>query len=213
MVALSGFPHERVRALYNWVDDRFFNPELVVRLDDVDFVACGAENRDYDVVKEAFFSLPNHVMRIFGHGFFGTGITSANDARGQLPNVVAMPRVSYDALRNYYGSAKAVIVPLNEVDYAAGVTGAIEAMACGCPVIATETVGIAEYMMQIDPRLRVPPGDADGMVRAIEAVNDSDAIVLSAWGRANREWIVAHCSLDNYVASICDEMLNVEGAN
>ena len=211
LVDLAGFPAASVRALHNWVDDRFFDPVLVETIPNVDFVACGAENRDYAGVRLAFAATPRLIMRIFGHGFFGTAIAGAERLNEGPANVVVMPRVSFAELRNYYGSAKAVVVPLNGVTYAAGVTGAVEAMACGRPVIATETAGIAEYLGQIDPRLRVPPGDPDRMAQAVQFLADSDAATRAAWGRTNRDWVVTHCSLDRYVAIIRGEMIGPKG--
>ncbi|MGY2735429.1 glycosyltransferase family 4 protein [Sphingomonas glacialis] len=208
LVTLAGFPATRVRALHNWVDDRFFDPALVDKIPDVGFVACGAENRDYAGLRRAFAETPQHVMRIFGHGFFGTGVAGAERHKDGPSNVVAMPRVSFAELRNYYGSAEAVVVPLNGVTYAAGVTGAVEAMACGRPVIATETTGIAEYLGQIDPRLRVPPGDAHRMAEAVQLLADTDLETRAAWGQRNRDWVVQHCSLDRYVAIIRGEMID-----
>ncbi len=116
-----------------------------------------------------------------------------------------MPRVSFEELRQYYSSATAIIVPLNAVQYAAGVTGLVEAMSMGRPVIVTKSPGIKEYCSSIDDVLLIPPKDPVQLSKAMEVVA-LDPEALSKHGQPNREWILKNCSLDGYVKTIASLM-------
>jgi glycosyltransferase involved in cell wall biosynthesis len=109
-----------------------------------------------------------------------------------------MPRVPFDELRGAYASAKAVIVPLNDVEYAAGVTGLVEAFAMGKPVIVSDSRGLSDYLRH-GPGAVVPPGDVDALADAMARIDETD---LAAVGAANRRWVVENCALDTYAAGI-----------
>jgi glycosyltransferase involved in cell wall biosynthesis len=200
----TGFPRSKVVAVFNWVDDEFFVPidAGAGGADGVTFVACGAENRDYDTLLRATRIAPGKTY-VFGHGFFGPTKEIANQADGS--SFIPMPRVSFERLREYYSSATAIVLPLNAVQYAAGVTGLVEAMSMGRPVIATRSPGIEEYCSAIDQSLLVSPEDHIDMGRAMKLVaSDSDA--GAKHGKPNRAWILKNCSLDEYVRTIASLM-------
>jgi glycosyltransferase involved in cell wall biosynthesis len=102
----------------------------------------------------------------------------------------------YFALRDLYARAALVVVPLDDIDFQAGVTTILEAMAMGKPVIVTHSLGQTDVVedrrtvtrgavprsrpasllrqfaemagMQLDPSgFYVPPGDAGALRRAI----------------------------------------------
>jgi glycosyltransferase involved in cell wall biosynthesis len=195
-----GFPKSKVVHVFNWVDDEFFAP-IVDDLgpgDRVTFVACGAENRDYETLLRATRFAPGETY-VFGHGFFGptTEVTKREDESSFIP----MPKVSFERLRQYYNSATAIVLPINSVQYAAGVTGLVEAMSMGRPVIVTQSPGIEEYCSTIDKNLLVLPQDHTGISKAMQLVaSDSDA--SSKHGKTNREWVLKNCSLNGYVRTI-----------
>ena len=195
-----GFPQSKIVHVFNWVDDKFFTPidDTRDRANHVTFVACGAENRDYETLLRAT-KIAKRKTYVFGHGFFRptAEITKQEDGSSFVP----MPRVSFEQLREYYNSATAIVLPLNAVQYAAGVTGLVEAMSMGRPVIVTRSPGIEEYCSIIDQNLIVSPKDHIEMARAMNLMAS-----LSKDGRSNREWILKHCSLDGYVRTISSLM-------
>jgi glycosyltransferase involved in cell wall biosynthesis len=199
-----GFPESKVTHVFNWVDDDFFSPlhEANGGAGRVTFVACGAENRDYETLRLATAQAPGPTY-VFGHGFFGAAEQVAYQEDGT--DFVPMPRVSFQELRQYYGSATAIIVPLNAVQYAAGVTGLVEAMSMGRPVIVTQSPGIKEYCSGIDGALLVPPKDPLQLSKAMGLVA-SDPQAVSKHGTTNREWILKNCSLNGYVKTIASLM-------
>jgi len=136
-----GFPQTKIAQVFNWVDDEFFAPlgDASSGTDSVTFVACGAENRDYETLLRAARIAPGETY-VFGHGFFGPATEIGKQDAGTA--FFPMPRVSFERLREYYNCATAIVVPLNAVHYAAGVTGLVEAMSMGRPVIVTRSPGI-----------------------------------------------------------------------
>lgn len=68
-----------------------------------------------------------------------------------------------------------------------------ESMACGVPVIASDTIGISEVVRAHDCGILVAPGDAAGIAAATQRVlNDPDA--AQEMGARGREAAVAHYS-------------------
>lgn len=201
LVHQCAVPGNKVRAVFNWVDDKFFHSsKSPVRNTRPVFMSCGLENRDYDTLVRAARKVDAD-FKIYGHGFFG----SSNERPNECPNVEWMPRVSFDELRNAYAACDAVILPINNVNYAAGVTGMVEAMSMGKPVIVSGSRGLGEYLQIYAPRIDVPPGDADALAEAaIRIIRNPES--LSAYGRSNREWILQNCALDNYAQSIAATM-------
>jgi glycosyltransferase involved in cell wall biosynthesis len=200
----AGFPRSKVTHVFNWVDDEFFSPldTAEAGTGDVTFVACGAENRDYETLRLATELAPGSTY-VFGHGFFGSAqhVAGQQDRTGFVP----MPRVSFEELRQYYGTATAIVVPLNAVQYAAGVTGLVEAMSMGRPVIVTQSPGIKEYWTRIDEDLLVSPKNPGELSKAMARVA-SNPRALAKYGTPNRAWILENCSLSGYVKTIASLM-------
>jgi glycosyltransferase involved in cell wall biosynthesis len=198
----AGFPESKITHVFNWVDEEFFSPLEPTGKDtnDITFVACGAENRDYVTLAQAAQLVPGHTY-VFGHGFFGPATQTAS----REGNLIPMPRVSFEELRRYYGLATAIVVPLNAVPYAAGVTGLVEAMSMGRPVIVTRSAGIEEYCGGIPESLLVQPHEHIQLSKAMQQVT-SNPNAYSRFGISNREWICKNCSLSNYVRIIASLM-------
>lgn len=201
LIERCAVPESKALAVFNWVDDQFFRPGTSQTTATAPvFMSCGLENRDYGTVVRAAGKV-NANFKIYGHGFFGSSKEQFNGP----PNVEWMPRVSFDELRDAYAACDAVIVPINDVDYAAGVTGLVEAMSTGKPVIASGSGGIEEYLQSADPGFVVPPGDADAMARAatqlVEHLEQG-----RAKGLANREWVLQNCALDKYAELVKEIM-------
>lgn len=195
-------PAESVITVHNWVDTEFFKPEDAASQANY-FMSCGAENRDYETLVAAAPSITAPI-RIYGHGHFGAG--GKNTDANTPNNIEFCPRVSFEELRRSYSRSLAVIIPLNDVGYAAGVTGLVEAMAMGRPVVVSRSSGITDYLESINPGVIVEPGDADDLSRAALAMRD-DPENWAAAGSRNRQWALDHCSLDRYVSDVSKVML------
>src|SRR5437870_13787013 len=86
-------------------------------------------------------------------------------------------------LRDLYGRASAVVVPVVESDFQAGVTVVLEAMAMGKAVVATAARGWANVIEDGVDGLLVPPGDARALRGALTRVLEDD-VLRARLGRA-----------------------------
>jgi glycosyltransferase involved in cell wall biosynthesis len=62
-----------------------------------------------------------------------------------------------------------------------------EALACGCPVVATRTAGAVEVLPESGNASLVAPGDVDGLARAISSLLGSDLRALGDAGRTTAQ--------------------------
>lgn len=197
LVEDCSIPAAKVHSVLNWVDDAFFRPQPDAAVAADTFMACGAENRDYETLMRAAALMPDTQFKIYGSGFF----VDRSDTPAGPPNVSWMPRVSYAALRDAYAGCAGVILPLNDVEYGAGVTGLVEAMAAGKPTVATTSRGMRNYVSSFDPHLVVRPGDVQGLVDAVSWLKANPSLGAAA-GRHNRDLAEQRCSVDRYAELI-----------
>ena len=77
------------------------------------------------------------------------------------------PQLSHGDLRELYRRSQVVVVALHPNLHVSGVTVALEAMACGRPVVITGTPGMTDYVVHGEWGRLVPPGDPEALARAI----------------------------------------------
>jgi glycosyltransferase involved in cell wall biosynthesis len=82
-----------------------------------------------------------------------------NVANERLPNVERVDHIPFTLLRSLYGGCSFVVVPMRNVDYPAGMTTIMEAMAMGKTVIATYSRGIHEFIEDSVTGFWTEPGD------------------------------------------------------
>jgi glycosyltransferase involved in cell wall biosynthesis len=73
-------------------------------------------------------------------------------------------------MRELYTRAEVVAVAVTPNLHVSGMSVLLEAMACGRPVVATETPGMSEYVADGETGLLVPPGDADALADALSSL-------------------------------------------
>ena len=159
-------PAQRVRHVWDHTDTEFFTPGPVSpdkRRPLV--VSVGLEQRDYGTLAAATAGLDVDV-RI--SGFSSDAAVLARTFPPELPANMSRRFYEWPELLQLYRDADVVVVSCRENRYAAGVQSLMEASACATPVIATATEGLSGYLDD-DSVVRVPPGDADAMRRAILA--------------------------------------------
>lgn len=81
-------------------------------------------------------------------------------------------------------------------------TSVLEAMACGVPVVATASAGLAHMVTEAGGRL-VPPRDADALAAALLDILGSPA-AQQATGRHNRRRVEQHFEINNAVDRLED---------
>ena len=128
------------------VDGDFFLPQLKEGERQNYVLSVGRENRDYETLFEALRTSEVRA-KIVSSGLGAPGDYKNHMPAGQpIENVEMLEHVSYAALRNLYDGCCFVVIPLHNVDYPAGITAVMEAMAMGKAVIATYSRGIEEFI-------------------------------------------------------------------
>lgn len=96
-----------------------------------------------------------------------------------------------DAARVYH-AADAVVMP--SLSEGQGLT-AVEAMACGLPVVASRVGGLAEVVLDSETGLLVPPGDAGAAAAAVRRLAAA-AGLRAVMGTAGRRRVLEHFTED-----------------
>src|SRR5581483_6299234 len=116
-------------------------------------------------------------LRLVVAGPPGWGQTPALDG----PGVVAPGRVDELTLDALYRGAAALAVPSRSEGFG---LPALEAMARGCPVVASDAGALPEVMAGAG--VLVPPGDADALAAALDNVLTDDALPASLGAAEHR---------------------------
>lgn len=195
-----------VHRLAQWVDTEFFAEGQVTGAQAEGYVfCCGREKRDYRTFQQAAATIP-HPCWVVASGWSSqpgfrpsSGIEATENVR------VDRGGLSFNELRDAYDGARFVVVPIESVDYAAGVSTICEAMAMGKAIIATASPGIIEYLEDQVTGLVVPSGDAESMATAIDSLWHSPER-CEEMGRHNRRLAETVYSLDRYVSTVAQLM-------
>lgn len=129
---------ERIQVCEFGVDTSFWTPDHTVSRETFVLSVGHDVGRDYDTLLQAVSTmtqsvkiltsrklpsiLPKHVEHING-GWHKEGISDS-------------------ALRNLYRSASCVVIPLHDIFQPSGQSVCLQAMACGCPVVMSQTKGL-----------------------------------------------------------------------
>lgn len=181
-----------------------FRPEPTrAPLDDV--VSVGADlRRDFALFVELVERLPERRFRL---------VCTAEHARalGATPaNLVVEVDVPLPIVRERLLGARVVVLPVRENSYSGATTTLLQAMACGKPVVVTETAAIAHGYHLADGVncLLVPPGRIEPLERAVRDLL-GDGAAASALGARARETAERHLAWDRYTSTLCALLADV----
>jgi glycosyltransferase involved in cell wall biosynthesis len=132
-----GIPAERLALMPYQVDAEFWRPVEDVAEERL-VSSAGLEFRDYPTLARAVDGLDAKV--VIGAASHWSKRRNTTDDE-VLPDNVEVSSFDYQALRMLYSRSALVVVPLEDVDFQAGVTTILEAMAVGKAVIVTHTSG------------------------------------------------------------------------
>ncbi len=196
-----GIPRDRLRLALPAVDDRFWRPQggstgnLIC--------SVGWEARDYPTLVRALQGLDLEAALVVG----STVPVAAGALIGEVggdgppPNVTLRHGLSFPELRDLYARSRFVVVPLEDVEFNAGITVISEAMAMGKAVIVTRTRGQVDYVRDGEQGLTVPPGDPAAL-RAAIAYLVAHPEEAERMGRAGRALIEERFGLDAAIARL-----------
>lgn len=197
-----GLPAERCHHIHFHADTDFFRPPEPLRIprhEREGLISVGRELRDYPTLVRAIEDVAVHTTLVGGSPW-----SRRQDqlAGMELPGHVELRSgLSYRELAGRVGDAALAVVPLQDVDSPAGVTAIFEALACGTPVITSDTSGIADSLHELPGVVTVPPGDAEALRETIRRLL-ADGVARERMGAEGRQVVEATRSLDLFVQRI-----------
>lgn len=163
---------------------------------------AGLERRDYPTLMEAVDGLDVDVVIAAASPWS----KRSDSTEGQeLPSNVEVRRLSLFELRDLYARSTLVVMPLEDVEFQAGITTILEAMSMGLPIVCTRTPGQTDTVIDDVTGRYVDPSDPAALRVAIERMlADPDA--TRHMGKAARAWIVEHADVERYADAIANEV-------
>jgi glycosyltransferase involved in cell wall biosynthesis len=195
-------PDDQVAFTPFMVDDHFFSPDqarnghaLTAMAGERPLIcSVGLEFRDYPTLLEAVKDLDIQVIVAAASPWSKRSDTTQGQS---IPENVLVRRYSQYELRDVYAASQFLVMPLYPVDFQAGVTAILEAMAMGKAVICTRTPGQTDVIVEGETGLYVPPGDPQALHQAIRYLLDHPE-EAERMGRNGRERVQREMSLDCY---------------
>lgn len=199
-------PEERIVLTPFMVDTDFFDTNGASDLAAVDsrplICSAGLERRDYHTLMEAVDGLAVDVIIAAGSKWSKQSF----DRTGAVPENVTLKRFDeLSDLRDAYEQARFVVMPLEDVDFQAGITTILEAMSMELPVICTRTRGQTDTIVDGETGCYVGVGDVDGLRSAIvDLIENEDK--TQAMGERARAWVVEHADVHVYAGRLAVEV-------
>jgi glycosyltransferase involved in cell wall biosynthesis len=195
-------PADRVLLSTFMVDTAFFDPALIDVEPERMICSAGLERRDYATLMEAVEGLDVQVVIAAASPW-----SKQSDAteHAVLPANVEVRKLNLFELRELYARSRFVVMPLEEVEFQAGITTILEAMSMGKAVLCTRTSGQTDTVTEGQTGRYVPPNDAGALRDAIVTMLDDDAFAHSA-GEQAREWAVANADITVYASRLSAEV-------
>jgi glycosyltransferase involved in cell wall biosynthesis len=191
-------PGEQVMFTPFMVDSNFFTPAAVTAQPRRMICAVGLEFRDYPTLLKAVDGLDVEVIIAAASPWSKRTDTTAGEA---IPANVTVRKFTQYELRQLYADSLFVVMPLYAVDFQAGVTAILEAMAMERAVICSHTAGQSDIVVDGQTGLYVPPGDAESLRAAILKLLAAPE-QARAMGKAGRRTVEAELSLDRYATRL-----------
>lgn len=200
-------PSERVSLTPFMVDNGFFAPgqaeqagEFLELADPDKPIICsvGLEFRDYSTLMEAVRGLDVQVIIAAGSPWSKRADSTADQ---EIPDNVLVRRFTQFELRDLYAMSAFMVMPLYEVDFQAGVTALLEAMAMSKAIICSRTPGQTDVVVEGETGLYVAPEDTAALREAIVWLLDRPD-EATRMGRNGRLRIERFMSLSHYVTRL-----------
>lgn len=209
-------PEDRIVLTSFMVDTDFFDTDRTDGLVPIDptvnprpmICSAGLERRDYQTLIAAVDGLAIDVIIAAGSKWSKRSF----DATGTVPDNVLVKRFDeLTGLRAAYGRARFVVMPLEDVDFQAGITTILEAMSMGLPVICTQTRGQTDTIIEAETGRYVSVGDVDGLRRAIVDLIENETETRAMGARA-RSWAVDNADVHVYAERLAGVVRTAQAA-
>jgi glycosyltransferase involved in cell wall biosynthesis len=199
-----GLEPQRARFVWDKVDHRFYAPPPS-RERGLYVLSVGREQRDYRTLIEALRDVAIPCVIVPGSTWSHRSVTplAAPD------HIQIREGLSYAELRDLYRRARVVVVPVNRgTDYAAGVNGILEGMACGRPVLASETPGLAGYVRDGQDGRKVAAGDPNALRALIQELWE-DSAQAERLGAAARDTVERGRTIEHFADCVAESIENL----
>lgn len=192
----------RPAASWEVADDASLLREAGLELPPETQVVCsaGLEFRDYETLIAAAQKLPPSARVIIAAASPWSRRGDATKG-AQLPPNVQRVSLTPRQLRALYRRSDVVAIPLFDVDFQAGSLVAYEAMACGRPVVISQTRGQSDIVKDGCTGYYVPPGNADALADMLNLLLSYPSLA-SHLGCKARVVVENELNLDRYLDSM-----------
>jgi glycosyltransferase involved in cell wall biosynthesis len=186
-------PCKRVLWTPFMVDQVFFHPQedLPVKRQ---ICSVGLERRDYPTLLEAVDGLDVDVVIAAASPW---SKRSDSTAKRTIPANVQLKRFTFDELRTLYAESAFMVLPLELVNFQAGITSLLEAFAMGKAVICSRIPGQTDVINEGEHGYYVPPQDPKALREAILRLLD-DPESQARMGHNGRHLIEREMNIDAY---------------
>lgn len=166
--------------------------------------------RDFNVLIKAASNIPCEIK-----------ILTSRELPAELPENITLVKGSWHKetvtdmdLRELYQNAQCVVITLHESYQPSGQSVALQAMACGCPVVMTKTNGLWSEELMVDHHnvIFVPPGDPNDVKKSVTKIlNDRDLrSKLSRNGRLTVEETSNSKRFADTMGNVCMQLKNLK---
>ena len=193
-----GVPADHVILSPFMVDTDFFDPAAVEATPRRMICSAGLERRDYATLMAAVADLDVEVVVAAASPW---SKRPDSTGRADIPANVKVVSLSLFELRELYAESALVVMPLEPVEFQAGITTILEAMAMARPVVCTRTSGQTDTIIEGVTGEYVAPGDAAALRESIRALLD-DVERRRRLGEAARAWAIEHADVTSYAANL-----------
>ena len=153
--------------------------------------AIGSQGRDYRLLFEAARALPSVRFCVIAYQASVAGLTVP-------PNVTLLQNVTFNFAAQVAANSQFMVLPLVSGTIPCGHVTAVTAMQVDCPLIATDSIGLHDYLRHGDTAVLVEPQRVDAMIEAIrQGLDDPGAL------RSNAERAKA------FTAQTCNENVTI----
>ncbi len=193
----GGLPAEKITVKPNFMEDPLNGVSLRENpRSGALFVGRLSPEKGLDTLLQAFRELPDVPLSVVGDGPLSEMVQTAAE---QSPNILYLGRQPKEQVLQRMQQAALLIFPSQWYETFGLV--AIEAFACGTPVLASNLGAMAEIVRDRETGFHFPPGDAAALAATVRrALSDPQA--LREMGRRARETYLAHYTPEKNYAQL-----------
>jgi glycosyltransferase involved in cell wall biosynthesis len=199
-----GIPRDAIEVIHAGVDADAFQPgngrRPAAERPTVLFVGYVVENKGAHILVEAILRLRHkyptiHLQLVGPASRLVEQLEPHIRSQGAQANIELVGFVESPRLPEYYRAADVFCMPVAEYEAFAQVY--LEAMACGCPVVASTAGGTPEAVVDGQTGVLVPPGDVEATAAALDRLL-GNAALRRQMGQEGRRRVESYFALEPF---------------